>query len=59
MGKQHLFDILFFAHLKKIILTNLAELPVNATFDLKFSCSTGDEWNLAYNNKKKCIPINQ
>ena len=41
--KQHLFDILFFAYFKKIILKSLVELPINTTFNLKFSCSTGDE----------------
>ena len=40
--KQHLFDILFFAHIKKCVLKNLVELPINTTFDFKFSCSTGD-----------------
>ena len=49
--KQPLFDILFFAHFKKDILKNLVELPINKTFDLKFPCSTGDEWNLVYNKK--------
>ena len=34
--KRHLFDILFFAHLKKMILKNLIELPINTTLDLKF-----------------------
>ena len=47
--KQHIFDILFIAHFKKYILKNLVELPINTTFDLKLSCSTGDEWNLEYN----------
>ena len=46
-------DILFFAHFKKYILKNLVELPIDTTFDLKFSCSTGDEWSPVYNNKKK------
>ena len=49
--KQHLFDTLFFAHFKKLLLKNLIELPINTTFDLKFSCSTGDKWNLVYNKK--------
>ena len=44
--KQHLFDILFFAHFKKFILKNLVELLINTTSDLKFSCSNGDEYNL-------------
>ena len=49
--KQHLFVILFFARIKNIFLKNLIELPINTTFDLKFSCSTGHEWNLVYNGK--------
>ena len=49
--KQLLFDILLFAHFKKCILQNLVILPINTTFDLKFSCSTEDEWNLVYNKK--------
>ena len=48
--KQHLFDILFFAHFKKCILKNLVEF-VKTTFDLKFACSIRDEWNLVYNKK--------
>ena len=44
--KQHLFDILFFCTFKKMYLKKLVELSINTTFDLKFSCSTGDEWNL-------------
>ena len=47
--KEHLFNILFFTHFKKFILKYLVELPIRTTFDLKFSCSTGDEWNLVYN----------
>ena len=50
--KQHLFDILFFANFKKCILKNLVELPIKTTFDLKFSRSTGDELNLAYDKKE-------
>ena len=58
--KQHLFDILFFSHFKQFILKNLVELPINSTFDLKFSCSTGNERNLVYNTyNNNCIPINQ
>ena len=59
--KQHLFDILFFTHLpKKIILKNLVELPFNSTFDFKYLCSTGDEWNLVYNkNNNNCTLINK
>ena len=49
--KQHLFDILFFAYLRKCIFKISVELPINTTFDLKFSCSTGDEWNVVYNKK--------
>ena len=49
--KQHLFDVLFFTHLNKCILKNLVKLPINSTVDLKFSRSTGDEWNLVYNKK--------
>ena len=50
--EQHLFDILFFAHFRKGNLKNLIELPINTTFDIKFLCSTGDEWNLVYNKKE-------
>ena len=42
---------IFLAHVKKCILKNLIELPIKTTLDLKFSCSTGDEWNLVYNKK--------
>ena len=41
----------FFAHFKNFVLKDLVELPINTTFDLKFLCSTGDEWNLVYNEK--------
>ena len=49
-------DILFLAQFKKFILKSLVfkinakklELPINRTFDLKFSYSTGGEWNLVY-----------
>ena len=51
--KHHLFDISFFAYFKKCILKNSVELPINTTFDLRFSSSTGDEWNLLYNKKNK------
>ena len=45
---------------KKFILKNLVELPFNITFELKFSCSTGDEWNILYNkNSKNYMLINQ
>ena len=47
--KQYLFNILLFEHLKKIILKHLVELPINTTFHVKFSFSTVNEWNLAYN----------
>ena len=59
--KQHLFHILFFTHLrKKTILKNLNELPFKSTFDVKFSCSTGVDWNLVYNkSSNNCILINQ
>ena len=43
---------LIFCTFQKIILKNLVELPINTTFDLKFSCSTGDEWNHVYNKKE-------
>ena len=49
--KQPLFDILFFAHFKKCILKNVVECHINTTFDLKFSCSTGDEFYLVYYKK--------
>ena len=49
--KQHLFNILFFAHYKILIFKKFLELPINTTFDLKFPCSTGDKWNLVYNKK--------
>ena len=49
--KEHLFGILFFAHYKNCVLKNLVALPINTTFNLKFSCSTGDEWNFLYNEK--------
>ena len=45
---------------QKMIYKNLVELPINTTFDLKFSCSTGDEWNPVYNkNNNNFITINQ
>ena len=44
-----IFDFLYI--FKKGILKNLVEFPINTTFDLKFSCSTVDEWNLVYNKK--------
>ena len=50
---------LIFCTFQKNFLKNLVELPVNKTFDLTFSCSTGDEWNLVYNKINNCIPINQ
>ena len=50
---------LIFCTFQKKYIKNLVELPVNKTFDLKFSCSTGDEWNLVYNKINNCIPINQ
>ena len=37
-----------FAHFK-MYLKNLVELLINRTFDLKFSCSSRDQWNLVYN----------
>ena len=49
--KQHLFENRFFAHFKIFILKTLVELRINTTFDLKFSCSTGDEWSHVYNKK--------
>ena len=49
--KQHLFDILYSTHFKKFIIKNLVQLPINTTFDIKISCSTGDELNLVYYNK--------
>ena len=45
-------SIFYFLHISKKELKILVELPINTTFDLKFSCSTGDEWNLVYNKKK-------
>ena len=57
--KQHLFYISSFTQIKKIDLKNLVELPFNLTFDLKFSCSTGDKRNLLYNKtSNKFILIN-
>ena len=50
--KQRLFDIRFFADFKKIILNNLVELPIDKAFDLKFSCTSGDEWVLVCNKKE-------
>ena len=44
-------NMIMIKHLKKFILENLEELPINTTFDLKFSCSTGYEWTLEYNKK--------
>ena len=42
-----------FCTFQKCIFKNLVELPIKKTnFDLKFSCSTGDEWNLGYNKKQ-------
>ena len=50
-----IYSIFFFAYLKKIILKNLVELPINTTSDLKFSngilCIT--------ENNNNCIPINK
>ena len=40
-----------FCTFQKINLKNLVDLLNNTTFDLKFSCLTGDKWNLAYNQK--------
>ena len=50
--KQHLIDTFYFAHLKQFILKNLVELPINITFYFKFSCLTGYESNLVYNQKE-------
>ena len=44
-------EILFFARFKKYIIKIFVELPINTPLDLKFSCSTEDEWNLAFNKK--------
>ena len=59
--KQHLFDIiLIFCTFPILCLKNLVELPINKIFDLNFSCSTEDEWNLVYNKKyNNFVPINQ
>ena len=40
-----------FLNISEYLSKNLVELPINKTFDLKFSCSTGDEWSLVYNKK--------
>ena len=44
---DHLFDILIL-HISKMYLKKFSGLP-QFNFDLKFSCSTGNEWNLVYN----------
>ena len=34
-------------------------LPFNSTFELKFSSSTGDEWNLIYNKNSNNYILTQ
>ena len=56
--KQHLCDILSFTHLLKPYLKYFCR--VNSTFDLNFSCSTGDECKFLSNkNSNNSIIINQ
>ena len=56
---NNIYSIFYSSHIfKKCIFKKLVELPFNSTFDLTFSCSTGDEWNLVYNkNSSNCILI--
>ena len=54
------FIVDFFAHFKKSIVNNLVELPIDKTLNLKFSCSSGNEWVLICNKiNVNCIPMNQ
>ena len=58
---NNIYLVFYFLHIfKKLILKNLVELPFISTFYVKFSCSTGDEWNFVYNkNSDNCLFINQ
>ena len=59
VGNIIILNFILLHTLKKFNFENLVELPFNSTFDLKFSCSTRDEWNLTYNkNSNNCILIN-
>ena len=51
-------SIYFFSHFKKCTLKKLVESSISTTSGLKFSCSTGDEWNIVYNKKKFFIKFN-
>ena len=48
-GNNIYFMFYFLLVFKKIILKNWVELPFKLSFELKVSCSTGDEWNLVCN----------